>query len=124
MRNDPLFTVWTVHFATPEEATRARGVLHALEDLNSVVVDSVISSGAIRDVPYRVGDFFEEVRLFPGPPEDRFSVRVLFRRLPTAGRFWKDIMVNLLDSIRRTHGDVTITLAYKGNDFPEHVSTT
>jgi hypothetical protein len=124
MRNDPLFIAWTVQSESPEAATRARDALRVKGDQDAVLVDFVIGAGVTREVPYRVGDFFEEVRIIPSSLEDANTFQVLFHRLPTAGRFWKDVMMFLLDAARKAAGGVSITLAYRGDDYPYPVSTT
>jgi hypothetical protein len=71
---------------------------------------------ARRDEPHRLGDYFVNVRVLPGRPEDPSAFRVLFHRRPDAGRFWKDFMAQLLGAIRGT--SATTTLDSRGDEEP------
>lgn len=45
---------------------------------------------------HRVGDYFDQIRLLP---ENASSFELAFHPRPTARRYWKDLMVMILDSI-------------------------
>ncbi len=89
---------------------------------NTTIVDDVRypcrSAEPIRE-PHRLGDYFESVRVLPGAHPEPASFRVLFHRRVGAGRFWKDIMVRLLQRIRSEAAPATTTLEYRGDQDPK-----
>ena len=86
-------------------------------DLDRVIVDHVRSSGTSRDVAHRLGDYFAAIQLLPGLPNGP-SLRLVFHRRPDAGRFWKDVMVNLLDEVAKASQEVFIELDSKSEEKP------
>ncbi len=50
-------------------------------------------------ISHRLGDFFAAIRLLPDAEADPASFRIAFQRRLNAGRFWKDLMVNLLQEL-------------------------
>ena len=71
-----------------------------------------------RIAQHRLGDYFNEVHLLPGPPEDSAVFRLLFHRRSDAGRFWKDLMVRILRSLGQASADATVNLDYRGDEDP------
>src|SRR5207248_407565 len=51
------------------------------------------------------------------------KLHLVFQRNPSAGRFWKDVMVSILNTIRTEVGGVTITIGWKGNSPPSFAPT-
>jgi hypothetical protein len=74
--------------------------------------------GTASEKPHRLGDYFADVRLLPAAVDNPSDFRVLFHRLPEAGRFWKDLMMNVLRDIRDVSGDAVIVVDYKGDRDP------
>jgi hypothetical protein len=122
MRKEPLFTSWLVRCPSPAEARRLREWLPGSIHPDAVLTDTVRAfPGGAEEVsvrPHRLGDYFADIRLLPGPPEDPTAFRILFHRLPDAGRFWKDLMVNVLQGIRAASSDVSIVVDGKGDQEP------
>jgi hypothetical protein len=116
----PLYTSWTITARTPETA-------HALERwlTDRIDPDRVITSTTktwpgggeqVQTVPHRLGDYFAAIRLLPA--SDPTSFRLVFQRLPEAGRYWKDLMVHILQEIEAAPEQASITLDYKGDEEP------
>lgn len=121
MRDDPLFVSWDIHFPSVEAARRAESLLNRVSAPDRLLVDEVriFPNGfeARFLEPYRIGDYFEEILVVPSPGESR-DLRLVFRRIPAAGRHWKAMMVDILQSIRTEIGGVSIALAAKGDGPP------
>ncbi len=64
-------------------------------------------------VRHRLGDYFAAIRLLP-VAGDAASLRLVFERRPDAGRFWKDLMVNILQQAEKAAETTAIALDYKG----------
>jgi hypothetical protein len=125
MRHDPLFLSWSVRCESPEVASRLQQWLRGqiapdavFEDIVRPAADGVAAASAQR---HQLGDYFEAVHLLPGRPDMPSSFRVLFHRRPDAGRYWKDVMVRVLQAIRQAaEGTVTI-LDFQGDEQPEPI---
>jgi hypothetical protein len=120
MRHDPIFTSWFVHCSSPEEAQRLRDFLS-----DRITQDTTIEN-TVRACPdgvetqrieqHRLGDYFADIRLLPGPADATTIFRILFERRPEAGRFWKDLIVRILRSLHQVSTEVTTTLDYRGDE--------
>ena len=73
--------------------------------------------------PHLLGDYFESVQVFPPAERTPTSFRLLFRRRPVAQRFWKDLMVRILQKVRAEASEVTTTLVYQGDEEPKVLTT-
>jgi hypothetical protein len=120
MRHDPNFTSWLIRCSSEAESQRLqRWLLDRLdpdtrfETVRRAWPDGVESKQA---EAHRLSDYFESVRLLPGSPDSSSTFRLLFHRRADAGRFWKDLMVQILRSLRETSTDAKITLDYKGDE--------
>lgn len=120
MRHDPLFTLWSVQCRSSHDCDRLRQWLAEAVTLDSTFTDEAraFPDGVevCRREQHRLGDYFQSVRVLPSSEPNSF--RVLFQRHPTAGRFWKDLMVRILESVRREAG-ATTTLEYRGDVEPQ-----
>lgn len=58
---------------------------------------------------YRLGDIFSDVQLVSNPANDATSFSLVFRLRPDADRYWKDLLVNILQSISHAGSGVSIT---------------
>jgi hypothetical protein len=120
MRHDPNFLSWLVRCSSPEEARRLQGWLAEHTDLDTTLEDVIRAyAGGVetqRIEQHRLGNYFEDIRILPGTPDEPSVFRVLFHRRPDAGRFWKDLMARILVSLRQCSSDVATTLDYKGDE--------
>jgi hypothetical protein len=120
MRNDPLFTVWTIRCELPEDLRRIRQLLEEKTGPDHILVDRVSQFPAGLETTveeqHRLGDYFQEVRCFPGSDDDSSVLRLLFHRRPDAGRYWKDLIVRIIQSVQNSARNVSITLDYRGDD--------
>jgi hypothetical protein len=127
MRDDPLFLSWSVRCPSPEVATRLQQQLRTeiapeavFEDVVRPAAAGAATASAQR---HRLSDYFEAVHLLPGRPDMPDSFRVLFHRRPDAGRYWKDLMVRVLQAIRQgAEGTVTV-LDFQGDEQPEQIES-
>jgi hypothetical protein len=121
MRSPPLYVSWTVAARSPEEARHLQRRLAGLIDLDRVFTDTVRTAPdgveQVRQVPHRLGDYFAAIHILPGPGTSS-SFRLVFRRLPQAGRFWKDLVVNVLEEIKAAPEAASVVLDYKGDEAP------
>jgi hypothetical protein len=120
MRQAPIYTAWTIRSRSPEESQVLRQWLSSRIDRDRVVTDSIHTlSGGVEHVEaedHRLGDYFAAILM--QPTSDPAVFRLVFHRLPQAGRFWKDLMVNILQEITATSANTSITLDYKGDEIP------
>jgi hypothetical protein len=56
--------------------------------------------------------------MLPDSPENGASFRLVFRRRPEAGRFWNDLMVNILPEIETIPQKAAIEVDSKGETEP------
>jgi hypothetical protein len=123
MRHDPLFLLWAIHCPSPEDCRRLQRWLPDEITPETVFVNEVRAfPGGIETrflEPHRLGDYFESVQVFPSSERTPASFRLLFRRRPTAPRFWKDLMVRVLQKVRQEAAQATTTLEYRGDEEPE-----
>lgn len=128
MRQPPTYTVWTITCRSSEDAESLRQWLSGRIDLDHVVTDAVhvVPRGVeqVQSVPHRLGDYFVAVRLLPDASADAASFRLVFHRKPEAGRFWKDLMVNILQEIETGPQEASIALDAKGETEPIACSAT
>jgi hypothetical protein len=123
MRRDPLFLLWAVRCTSPEDCCKLRQLLTRETAPEAVFVNEIVAfpSGAetrLRE-SHRVGDYFVSVTLLPAEPPSPTSFRVLFRRRPDAGRFWKDVMVRALQAARDAAPQTTAILESQGDEEPK-----
>ena len=127
MRHDPIFTSWLVCCPSEEVCGRLQAFLaHRInpDAMFENVVQAWPDGSEMRSVEqHRLGDYFADVRLLPGSGENASAFRILFHRRSDAGRFWKDLMVRVLESLREESANVTTTLEYRGDEEPVVVST-
>jgi hypothetical protein len=123
MRHDPLFLLWAVHCPSAEDCRRLQQWLLEEVGPETILVDEVRASPdgieTRRREPHRLGDYFESVQVLPSAERTPTSFRLLFRRRPTAQRFWKDFMVRILQKVRDEAAQTTTTLEYRGDEEPE-----
>jgi hypothetical protein len=122
MRQPPTYTTWNITCPTPEEASALQQWLCSRIDLDRVWTDTVRVTPAgveqVQTVRHRLGDYFAAIRMLPDPSANPASFRLVLRRRPDAGRFWKDLMVNILQEIETTPQKVSIKLESKGEMEP------
>jgi hypothetical protein len=119
MRHDPLYTSWIVKCESEEDARGLQASLARFTpDMTFVdVVRSLPAGIEARWIDlHRLGDYFADIRSLPSSVKSPSSFRVLFHRRPDAGRFWKDLMVRILQVIRDTSPNITATIDYRGDE--------
>jgi hypothetical protein len=126
MRYDPLFLVWAINCSSSEDCRRLQRWLPGQITPEAVFVDEVRAfPGGIETrcpEPYRLGDFFESIQMLPAAEQTPTSFRLLFHRRPAAQRFWKDLMVRILQKVRDEAAQTTTTLEYRGDVEPEYLA--
>jgi hypothetical protein len=115
MRNGPQVIAWDVICHSAAEARSVQELLSRDANLDAAVVVTVTGGGTTREEVHRLRDYFQEIRVEPRSPES-CSFRVVFQRLPQAGRYWRDLMVGLLRSVSEISTGITIKLAYRLED--------
>lgn len=122
MRRDPLFLLWTVRCPSPEDCRRLQSWLAPLVAPEATFVDEVRvfteEGEATRREPHRLGEYFESVQVLSAGESSPAAFRLVFRRRAEASRFWKDMMVRLLQKVRDEAAGTTTTLDYQGDEEP------
>ena len=121
MPSPPLYTSWLVQCGSPEASQALQRRLSGLVRLDALMEDKVRTyQGGVEKCQvqqHRLGDYFADIRLLPAPGKAS-AFRLVFQRLPQAGRFWKDLMVNIIQETQSSPEATAITLDYKGNQEP------
>lgn len=122
MRQPPTFTTWKITCQSAEEAQALRLWLAERIDLERIITDTVrtMPDGVeqVQTVPHRLGDYFAEIRIEPESTTNPTSLRLIFHRRPDAGRFWKDLMVNIVQEIEARLGKASIEVDSNGETEP------
>jgi hypothetical protein len=116
MRRDPIFLVFDVRCPSPDEAAKVEAMIRRLGRRDAIHTDAVTGDGKTAEVSHRIGDFFEDVLVFPRVGEDTRALRVVFHRRPDAGRFWKDLMVWIVRAMEQRDPSPSVTLVYQGDE--------
>jgi hypothetical protein len=119
-----LFTSWLVRCPTPEDSRRIQQQLPEQIELDRTLGQEVRAFPAGIEVrtehTHRLGDYFASIRLLPAA--DSSSFRILFHRRADAMRYWKDLMVRILQDLRQTSPETVTTLEYRGDAEPGGVA--
>ena len=122
MHEPPTYTSWKITCHSSGDAQALQQWLSSRIDLNRVWTDTVcvIPNGVeqVRTARHRLGDYFAAIRMLPGSQANPASFRLVFHRRPEAGRFWKDLMVNILQETETTPQKGSIELESKGEMEP------
>jgi hypothetical protein len=122
MRQPPTYTAWKITCQSAAEVQALQQWLSNRIDLERVLTDTVrvTPNGVeqVQPVQYRLGDYFTAIRMVPDTQGNPASFRLVFHRRPEAGRFWKDLMVNILQEIETAPQKASIALASKGETEP------
>lgn len=118
MRQPPTCTTWKITCRSADEAQALQQWLASRIDLERVVTDTVRSMPngieQAQSVPHRLGDYFADIGIQPDSSVNSASFYLIFHRRPGAGRFWKDLMVNIVQEIETHPGKASIELESKG----------
>ncbi len=127
MRQAPTYTTWKITCQSSEEAQALQQWLSSRIHLDRVMSDPVRVNPdgveQVQTVPHRLGEYFAAIRILPDSQANPASFRLVFHRRPDAGRFWKDLMVNILQEIETSPQPAGIQLDSKGEMEPATPST-
>lgn len=122
MRQPPTYKTWTITCRSPDDARALQQWLAPRIDPDRVWTDLVRTgqncTEQAKEVPHRLGDYFAEIRTLPESGDRSASFRLVFRRRPEAGRFWKDLMVNVLEKVRTDDRTASLELDSKSETTP------
>jgi hypothetical protein len=116
LRYDPLFLAWDFHCSSPEEQSRIGELVYKKSRPDAVLIDSLFSAGVTSEVVHRIGDYFEKVLVLPEVDGDPCKLRLVFHRHPSAGRFWKDVMIRIMRAVQDAGQNVKVSLVYQGDE--------
>src|SRR5262249_10750667 len=123
MHQAPTYTSWRITCHSPEEARALQRWLSSRIALDRVLTDTVrvIPNGVeqVQTVPHRLGDYFAAIRTLPDDQANPASFQLVFHRRPEAGRFWKDLMVNILQEMETSPHKPAVELDSKGEMAPK-----
>jgi hypothetical protein len=126
MRKPPTYTTWKIGCHSPAEAESLRQWLSSRIDLDRVWTDTVRvapnGKEQVQTVPHRLGDYFAAIRMLPDAQANPAAFRLVFQRRPDAGRFWKDLMVNILQEIETAPQVASVDPESKGELDPVSAS--
>jgi hypothetical protein len=126
MPQAPIYTSWLIQCRDATAAGQFSQRLTELVDLDRTFEDVVrTATGGVEKrevVRHRLGDYFSAIRRLP-VESDATSWRLVFARRPDAGRFWKDLMVNIVQQVENEVETAGVTLAYKGDEAPTELAT-
>jgi hypothetical protein len=122
MRPQTTYTVWKITCRSPGEAEALRQWLGDRIDQDRVRTDTVrVTPGGVEQVqtvPYRLGDYFADIRTLSDTQANPAAFRLVFHRRPEGGRFWKDLMVNILQEMEAASQKPSVALDSKGETDP------
>ncbi|MCI0460747.1 MAG: hypothetical protein L0Z62_27675 [Gemmataceae bacterium] len=118
MRQPPTYLSWLITCRSPAEGQELQRRLAERISLDRIVTDTVhvFANGVeqVQSVPHRLGDYFADIGMLPPPAGTPAAFRLIFQRLPQANRFWKDLMVNLLQEIQACPETLSVTIDSRG----------
>ncbi len=116
MENGPLKIAWNVICPSAATIGIVREVLDRTAHLDAIQSVTVTGGDMVHEEAYRLGDYFENIHVETPPNGAAHTLRIVFARLPNAGRYWRDLMVRVLQSAREACGGVRIGMAYRIED--------
>ena len=103
MMQPPSSLTWKITCASSEAAQALKQWISSHIDLDRVLTDVARTTpGGVENVHvarYRLGDYFSIIGVLADSPANLNSFRLVFYRRPDAGRFWKDLLVNIIQEI-------------------------
>ncbi len=112
MRPSPTYTSWKITCRSAADAQSLQQWLLARIDSDRVLTDiSRVAPNGVEEfqsVQHRLGDYFASIRILPDPKSNPAAFRLVFQRQPNAGRFWKDLMVDVLQEIKGTPAEPSV----------------
>lgn len=124
MRNDPIYTVWRIEFASEDALKASEDGLRAATDRTAEWSHTVTSypfgAGITTSETSRLDRYFDDIRVTPGPTP--LSRLLHFRRRSDASREWKDVVAKLVRGIQDQAAGTSVKLEYRGNEEPMTVS--
>jgi hypothetical protein len=122
MRQPPTYTTWRIICHSSAETQTLRQWLTSRIDLDRILTDTIRLSPSgvdeVQTVPHRLGDYFAAIRILPDLEVNPASFRLVFQRRPEAERYWKDLMVNILQELETRPEKASIELESKGETEP------
>lgn len=122
MRQPLTYTSWKITCRSSDDAHALQQWLSGRLDLDRVLTDTVrvAPNGVeqVQTVSHRLGDYFADIRILPDSHANPASFRLVFQRKPEAGRFWKDLMVNVLQEAESAPQKPSAALESKGEAEP------
>ena len=92
------FTVtYVVSSESSEKLRHARQLAAGKASLDSLCTEVATAKDRIITSDHRIGDYFSAVQVADNGPS---SFRLVFVPIPNADRYWKDLVVTILKSIR------------------------
>jgi hypothetical protein len=122
MHQLPAYTSWKITCRSAEEAQLLRRWLAPRIDLDRVFTDAVRAAPngveQVQTARHRLGDYFADIRTVTDAQGTRETFRLVFHRRPEAGRFSKDLMVNILQEIEAAPQRASVEVETKGEVNP------
>jgi hypothetical protein len=104
MYQSPTATAWKISCHSAAEVLALTQWLAPRINLDRVLSDTIrVEPDGVtheQSVAHRLGDYFVAIRIVPEQHDEFTSFQLVFYHRPEANRFWKDLMVNILEEIR------------------------
>ncbi len=122
MRPSPAFITWKITCPSREGAQALKHWLSSRIDLGRVVTDTIRFGAGGNEktqlVQNRLSEFFSDIRVLTDEKAKPEVFRLVFQRRPDAGRFWKDVMVNIVHDVAAMPETKSIIVESKGDRQP------
>ena len=119
MFQQPTWMAWKIKCHSADEARLLERWLATRIDADRIWSDAARTGTGgvdqVQTVRHRLGDYFSAIRVLPDSEANPTAFQLVFQRRPEAGRFWKDLMVNILQEIEATPQKASICLESKGS---------
>lgn len=118
MPREAPFTLWKINCRSGDEAKALEHWLASRIDLDRTLIDTVRTAPngveQVQAISHRLRDYFTSIRLVPCRDVAPQCLRLVFEHRADAGRFWKDLMVNILQEIEVSPQRPSVALDSKG----------
>lgn len=119
MPQQPICAAWKITCRSADDALALQVWLSGRISLERELADAVHTyrNGLeqVQVIQHRLGSYFADIRILPDLEANPTAFRLVFRRRPEAGRFWKDLMVDILQEVESTPQKACVTLQSKTN---------
>ena len=112
------YITWKIVCDSPDEAEAVEQWVSTRIGLDRTIVDTVrtMPNGVehVETVRHRLGDYFSAIHVEPARGANAHRLQIRFERRLNAGRFWRDLMVNILQEIEASPQKPSVVFGSQG----------